>query len=112
MWPQGQLPRTSRLRETEASRQGQTYHTADGGVIKNKGEKTVTMYSEDGDQFRARYQITDVTSTTQLNRSCVRPRKQCVCSRKLVVGSSIMRQVRYTWVPSGAWSVCTTLMGQ
>ena len=29
---------------TEASRQGQTYHTADGGVIKNIGEKTVTMY--------------------------------------------------------------------
>ena len=26
--------------ETEASRQGQTCHTADGGVIKNKGEKT------------------------------------------------------------------------
>ena len=47
--------------ETEASRQGQTYHTADGGVIKNKGEKTVTMYSEGGDQFRAQYQITDVT---------------------------------------------------
>ena len=32
--------------ETEASRQGQTYHTADGGVIKNKGEKTVTMHSK------------------------------------------------------------------
>ena len=28
------------LMETEASLQGQTYHTADGGVIKNKGEKT------------------------------------------------------------------------
>ena len=27
------------LVETEASRQGQTYHTADGGVIKNKGER-------------------------------------------------------------------------
>ena len=37
--------------ETEASRQGQTYHTADGGVIKNKGEKTVTMYSETGDTW-------------------------------------------------------------
>ena len=47
--------------ETEASRQGQTYHTADGGVTKNKGEKTVTMHSETGDQHRARYQITDVT---------------------------------------------------
>ena len=31
------------LRETEASRQGQTYHTEDEGVIKNKGEKTATM---------------------------------------------------------------------
>ena len=37
------------------------YHTADGDVIKNKGEKNVTMYSETGDQYRARYQITDVT---------------------------------------------------
>ena len=46
--------------ETEGSRQGQTHHSADGGVIKNKGEKTVTMFSVDGDQFRARYQITDV----------------------------------------------------
>ena len=49
------------LMETEASRQGQTYHTADGGVIKNKGDKTVMMYSETGDQYRARHQITDVT---------------------------------------------------
>ena len=49
------------LVETEASRQGQTYHTAAGGVIKHKGEKTLTMYSENGDQYRARYQITDVT---------------------------------------------------
>ena len=30
------------LMETEASRQGHTYHTPDGGVIKNKSEKTVT----------------------------------------------------------------------
>ena len=49
------------LMETEASRQGQTYHNADGGVIKNNGEEIVTMYSETGDQYRARYQITDVT---------------------------------------------------
>ena len=56
------------LMETEASRQGQTYHTADGCVIKNKGEKTVTMYSETGDQYRARYQITDVTRP--LNSVC------------------------------------------
>ena len=47
--------------ETEASSQGQTYHTADGGVIKNKARKIVTMCSERGDQFRARKQITDVT---------------------------------------------------
>ena len=57
--------------ETETSRQGQTYHTADGGVIKNKGEKTVTMYSEDGDQFRAGYQITDVTRPlNSISRVC------------------------------------------
>ena len=39
--------------ETEASREGQTYLTADEGVIKNEGGKTVTMYSETGDQHRA-----------------------------------------------------------
>ena len=33
------------LMETEASRQGQTYHTANGGVIKNKGEKCLTCAS-------------------------------------------------------------------
>ena len=40
---------------------GHTYHTADGCVIKSKSEKTVTLYSETGDQCRARYQIADVT---------------------------------------------------
>ena len=40
------IARNIPLMETEASRQGQTYHTADGGVTKNKGEETVTMYSE------------------------------------------------------------------
>ena len=59
------------LMETEASWQGQTYHTADGGVIKNKGEKTVTMYSEDGDQFRARCHDHRCDQTTQLNQPCV-----------------------------------------
>ena len=65
------IARNTPLMETEASRQGQTYHTADGGVIKNKGEKIVTMYSERGDQFRARYQITDVTRPlNSISRVC------------------------------------------
>ena len=65
------IARNTPLMETEASRQGQTYHTADGGVIKNKGEKTVTMYSERGDQFRARCQITDVTRPlNSISRVC------------------------------------------
>ena len=33
----GDTARNTPLMETQASRQGQTYHTADGGVIKNKG---------------------------------------------------------------------------
>ena len=49
------------LMETEASRQGQTYHTEDEGVIKNKGEKTVTMYTEAGDLYQAQHHITHVT---------------------------------------------------
>ena len=64
------IARNIPLMETETSRQGQTYHTADCGVIKNKGEKTVTMSSEDGDQYRARYQITDVTRP-HLRQPCV-----------------------------------------
>ena len=86
------------LMETEASRQGQTYHTADGGVIKNKGAKTVTMYSETGDQYRARHQITDVT----------RPSTQLVCSvtnGTYVLFTQTGRWIinhetgRYTWFP-------------
>ena len=37
------IARSVPLVETEASPQGQTYHTADGGVVKNKGRKTVSM---------------------------------------------------------------------
>ena len=82
------IARNIPLMETEASRQGQTYHTADGGVIKNKGEKTVTMYSEDGDQFRARYQITDVTRPlNSTSRVCDQG------NTVLLAGSLIMRQV-------------------
>ena len=36
------LAKSVPLMETEASRQGQTCHTADGGVTKNKGGKTVS----------------------------------------------------------------------
>ena len=80
------------LMETEASRQGPTYHTADGGAIKNKGAKTVTMYSETGDQYRARYPITDVTRPlNSVSRVCDQG-KMC-CSRRLEVGSSIVRLV-------------------
>ena len=70
MWHLESLAKSVPLMETEASRQGQTYHTADGGVIKNKGERKVTMYSKTGDQYRARYQITDVTRPPQLSQSC------------------------------------------
>ena len=67
--------------ETEASRQGQTYHTANGGVIKNMGEKTLTMYSETGDQCRARYQITDVTRPfNSISRKC--DQETMCCSRR------------------------------
>ena len=55
------IARNTPLMETEASRQGQTYHTADGGVIKNKWGKIATMCSERSDQFRARCRNTHVT---------------------------------------------------
>ena len=86
------------LMETEASRQGQTYHTADGGVIKNKGEKTVTMYSEDGDKFRARYQITDVTRPlNSISRVCDQGNNVLFTK----TGGWIINHEsgRYTWFP-------------
>ena len=90
------------LMETKASRQGQTYHTADGGVIKNKGEKTVTMYSEDSDQFRVRYHITDVIRPlNSISRVC--DQGNIVLFTKTGVGSSTVRRehgvyVLHSWV--------------
>ena len=100
------------LMETEASRQGQTYHTADGGVIKNKGEKTVTMYSETGDQLRARYQITDVTRPlNSVSRVCDQGNNVFFTQ----TGWRLDHQ-SCDWsenvVPSGTRSVRATLMGQ
>ena len=65
------IARKTSLMETEASRQGQTYHTADGGVIKNKGEKTVTMNSERGKPISCPVSDHRRDSTSQLNQSCV-----------------------------------------
>ena len=92
------IERNVPVMETEASRQGQTCHTAYGGVIKNKGEKTVTMYSEDGDQFRARYQITDVTRPLN-SISCVCDQGNNVLFTK--TGGWIINHEtgRYTWFP-------------
>ena len=50
------------MQESEGSRRGQTFSTADGGIIKNQGEKTAVLHPEHSQQaFRAKYQITDVT---------------------------------------------------
>ena len=67
--PEG-IAKSVPLMETEASRQGQTYHTPDGGVIKNKREKIVTMYSETGDQHPARYQIDVTRPLSSVSRVC------------------------------------------
>ena len=92
------IARNIPLMETEASRSRQTYHTADGGVIKNKGEKTVTMYSEDGDQFRARYQITNVTRPlNSISRVCDQGNNVLFTK----TGGWIINHEtgRYTWFP-------------
>ena len=86
------------LVQTEASRQGQTYHTADGDVIRNKGEKTVTMYSETGDQYRAQYQIADVTQPlNSVSRVCDQGNNVFFTQTG---GWIINRETgRYTWFP-------------
>ena len=94
------IARNIPLMETEASLQRQTHHTADGGVIMNKGEKIVTMYSETGDQYRARYQITDVTrQLDSVSRVCVCDQGNNVLFTK--TGGWIINHEtgRYTWFP-------------
>ena len=78
--------------ETEASHQGQTYQTADGGVVKNKDEKTVTMYS-------------DVTRPLNpVSRVCDQ-RNHVLFTQ--TGGWIINHQAgRYTWFPWGTRSVC------
>ena len=76
--------------ETEASRQGQTYYTADGGVI--------TVYSETGDQYRARYLITDVTRPlNSVSRVCDQGNNVLFTQ----TGGWIINHEtgRYTWFP-------------
>ena len=36
------------LRETEASKRGQVFATADGGILPNMGERLVSMYTAEG----------------------------------------------------------------
>ena len=86
------------LVEIEASRHGQTYHTADGDIIKNKGEMTVTMYSETGDQYRARYWITDMTRPlNSVSRVCDQGNNVLFTQ----TGGWIINHEtdRYTWFP-------------
>ena len=94
------IVRNTSLKETETSRQGQTYYTADGVVIKNKGEQIKTMYSERDDHFRARYQIIDLTrSLYSISRVCVQGNNVLFTETG---GWIINHQTdRYTWFPQG-----------
>lgn len=49
------------LRESEASRRGQVYHTADGTKIPNLGERVVQTETEDGQRYNLTYQVASVT---------------------------------------------------
>ena len=96
------IARNILLMETEASRTDVPHCVR--SVIKNKGEKTVTMCSEDGDQIRARYQITDVTRPlNSISRVCDQGNNVLFAK----TGGSIINHEtgRYTW-----FSVCGTLM--
>ena len=95
--PQKRIVKSVLMMETEASRQGQMYHSADGGAIKNKGEKTVTMYSETGDQYRARYQITDVTRPlNSVSRVCDQKNNVLFTQTGWIFNHATGR---YTWFP-------------
>ena len=65
---------------------------------RTKGEKTVTMYSETGDQYRARYHTTDVTRPlNSVSRVC--DPGNTVLFTQTVGWISNNETGRYTWFP-------------
>ena len=52
---------TAPAQPSVGSQKGQSFSTADGGVIENQGEKTIVIHPEhSGKQFRAKFQIANV----------------------------------------------------
>ena len=49
------------LVESEGSRRGQVYRSASGSCLPNKGQKSLAVVTNEGDEFRMTYQIADVT---------------------------------------------------
>ena len=64
----GHLP----IQSSTGSANGQVYYGADGSVIPNKGQKTVTMYTEEmGSELKATYQVAPVTKPlTSVGKVC------------------------------------------
>ena len=59
------------LKETEASKKGQVFSTADGGVLANIGERVVPMVTQEGYCLNARYQVAAVTKPLNaISRIC------------------------------------------
>ena len=59
------------LKETEASKKGQVFSTADGGVLANIGERVVPMITQEGYCLNARYQVAAVTKPLNaISRVC------------------------------------------
>ena len=59
------------IRETEASRRKLEYKVANGGTIRNKGEKDIPMITEEGQNASMTFQITDVNKVlASVRRIC------------------------------------------
>ena len=58
--PTGMFPDVPII-ETEASKNGKTYAAANGGEIKNEGEKVIPFTTNEGFQKKARFQVAKVT---------------------------------------------------
>ena len=76
------LGRGYEIKESEGSRRGQSYLTADGNRLENKGQKRIPAQTTEGNRFNLNFQIAGVT------RPLMSVGKVCDA------GNSVLRRVR------------------
>ena len=96
-------PATISAIPTTASRgsiEGQTFTSADGGIIDNEGEKVITMHPEHADRaYKARFQIASITRPLMSVAQMCDQYKEVLFTR---IGAYVLDEASReceTWVP-------------